>query len=113
MGLWELLDYACATLTEAGYPDVWDWTPRQILHRLEVHKRLKADRSILDLEIALLAARGDEKAVKAAYDQHRRMASPEPSGPGDPVRKGSPAVPVPRQAATDEDDLLKQVGWDK
>ncbi|MQV12198.1 hypothetical protein GHL01_00365 [Sinorhizobium meliloti] len=64
MGLWETLDHACAVLCEAGYPDPWSWTPRLIFHRLAVHRRLQDSETMRQLEVAVLSARGDEKAVR-------------------------------------------------
>lgn len=64
MGLWETLDYACAVLCEAGYPDPWLWTPRQIFHRLAVHRRLRDQETLRQLDIAVLGSRGEEKALR-------------------------------------------------
>lgn len=109
MGLFELLDYACAVLTEAGYSDVWSWTPRQIVHRLDVHNRLAAKRRLVDLETGLMAFRGDEKALQKFVQQAESLASPRAARGGDHSVERNPRPPADRAARFDEE--LKKVGW--
>lgn len=108
MGLWELLDQACAVLTEAGYRDPWNWTPRQIMHRLSVHMKLRDQQSLVDLNIALLAARGDEKALQsfsASLSEHEA----DDSGHS-PERETAPA---PAAVAEKLAETHKSLPWSK
>lgn len=108
MGLFELLDYACAALTEAGYREVWTWTPRQIFHRLDVHNRLAANRRLVDFETGLMASRADDQAVQKFVQRNERLASPGTAAtPQDSTERR--AAPPQRAAALDEE--LKKVGW--
>lgn len=108
MGLFDLLDYACAALTEAGYRDVWNWTPRQIFHRLDVHNRLAANRRLVDLETGLLAARGDEKQVRSLVQQTQRLASPRTPSPAEDSGDRRAAS---REQAEVLDQELRKAGW--
>jgi hypothetical protein len=108
MGLFELLDYACAALTEAGYADVWAWTPRKIFHRLDVHNRLAANRRLVDFETGLLAARGDEKQVRNLVQRTERLASPRTAATGEDSGERR-AAPKEHAAAMDEE--LRKAGW--
>lgn len=109
MGLFELLDYACASLAEAGYRDPWSWTPRQIFHRLDVHNRLAANRRIVDLQTGLLASRGDEKALKKFEQEQRRLALPQSTRAPEHGDDGPRRAPPARTEAME--DALKKVGW--
>lgn len=109
MGIFELLDYACAALAEAGYQDPWSWTPRQIFHRLDVHNRLAATRRMLDLQTGLLAARGDERSLQKFEQAQRRLALPKAGGAPDDREDEPRAAPPQRVRAMDEE--LRKVGW--
>lgn len=90
MGLWETLDYACADLCEAGYPDPWSWTPRWIFHRLAVHRRLRDQETIRQLDVSILGSRGDENT--------RRRKSPgltQPTKPMLSISHGLRRKPLP------------------
>lgn len=92
MGFWESIDHACAVLCEAGYPDPWSWTPRQIFHRLSVHRQLQNTETVRQLDIAVLGARGEEKALKEVRAQLAGSHAPEPEQPAQETRPASKAV---------------------
>ncbi len=92
MGLWETLDYACAALCEAGYPDPWSWTPRQIFHRLSVHRQLQNAETLRQLDVAVLGARGEEKAIKDLRGKLTGSHANEPAQPTQETRPASKAV---------------------
>lgn len=106
MGLFELLDECCARLMEAGYPDVLEMTPRQLLHRVDVHDRLHARNRVEEVQVGILGARADQKAV----DDFIRKASPQaPRTRETSEDRGGRRAPDARAARMDEE--LKKVGW--
>lgn len=113
MGFFELLDQACAVLAEAGYRDPWEWTPRQIIHRLEVHNRLSAQRSLLDLQVGVLAARGDQKHVDRFVQAQKRIAATDRASATDNAmeRKGGRAASPSQTARVDK--ALEAAGWSR
>lgn len=78
----------CAVLCEAGYPDPWQWTPREIVHRFTVHRKIHDQRQrehdLRSLEIAVLGHHGEQKHIKdfvkrrAGDDQGDRPHSEKP-----------------------------------
>lgn len=105
MGLFELLDECCARLMEAGYPDVLEMTPRQLLHRVEVHDRLHARNRVEEVQVGILGARADQKAV----DDFIRKASPQAVRARETSGDRGGRAPDARAASMDEE--LRKVGW--
>lgn len=92
MGLWETLDKSCAVLLEAGYPDPWSWTPRQIMHRLEVHNWVRDQAALRELEVGILASRGEGKHLKEFEEKTRARHATTPEQTGLETRAAPAAV---------------------
>jgi len=113
MGFFELLDYACASLAEAGYRDPWDWTPRQIFHRLDVHNRLAANRRLVDLQTGLLASRGDKKHLEKYVADQRKIAATQTESSSDNALDKRHRPPADDAQAARSEAALKAVGWSR
>jgi len=111
MGLIELLDYACAVLQEAGYPNPWAWSPRVIIHRLDVHNRITAQRRLIDMHVSLLAARGDQKHVERFAEAQKRIAEPEKATPTDTRAVSAEIKPASRRQVEEMQAALAAAGW--
>lgn len=102
-----MLDQACAVLVEAGYPDPWMMTPRQIMHRLHIHRHLKDYEGLRELDIATLASRGDDKTIESFRSAITERHAPERSH----SEETSAPVPVSDATAKRLDALHGNLPW--
>ncbi|OCP07988.1 MULTISPECIES: hypothetical protein [unclassified Ensifer] len=89
-------------------------TPRQIVHRFQVHHRLKQRSDIRDLEIAVLGARGEQKALTGFIN--RRSGGSDSSGSQSAKPDTIPELETKRVStatASRLDREIEDMGWSK
>lgn len=70
----ETLDEAAFRLVRAGFADAYTWSPRTIMHRIQMLNRLRAEDLLEDVNVQTTAARGDERSVKKLVESASRAA---------------------------------------
>lgn len=85
-------------------------TPREIVHRIQVHDRIHAERLIEDVNVGVLASRGEKKDLE---DFHRKASTVAASRPEDSSEQRARRVTAREASATAAAVAQAESAWKK